>query len=177
MHDGYIFTLGICGSTRAGHPALMLLEAMLRELPPVKRAAHLGEVLLLEQDQQLHDPLRDPLRADMRDAEVLLIVTPLHTATLPFRLAALLDYASDLAATGELRGKIAVLVGIGPGTPPEPASLALLQRFCDDAGITVAGKLVLTEDQAVAPTAPDQVADLARQAYALARQDLPDALP
>jgi len=176
MHDGYIFTLGICGSTRAGHPALILLEAMLCALPPVKRAAHLGEVLLLEQDQQIHDPLRDPVLADMRDAEVLLIVTPLHTANLPFRLAGLLDYAGDLAAGG-LRGKIAVLVGIDPGTPPKPASLALLQRFCDDAGITVAGKLMLTEDQAVEPTTPDRVADLARQAYALARQDLPDALP
>jgi len=177
MHDGYIFTLGICGSTRAGHPALILLETMLRELPPVKRAAHLGEVLLLEQDQHLHDPLLDPLLTDMRDAEVLLIVTPLHTATLPFRLAALLDYAGDLAAASGLRGKIAVLVGIGPDTPTEPAAMTLLQRFCDEAGITVAGKLVLTDDQAVEPTAPDRVADLARQAYALARQDLPDALP
>ncbi len=177
MHEGYIFTLGICGSTRTGYPALVLLEAMLQALPPVKRAAHLGEVLWFEQDQHLHDPLREPLLTDMRDAELLLIVTPLYRATLPFRVATLLDYATDLAVAGKLRGTFAVLVGIGPDALPEPVPMMLLQRFCDDAGITVAGKTVLTEDQAAKEGAVDRVAELARQAYALARQDIPDALP
>jgi hypothetical protein len=177
MHEGYIFTLGICGSTRTGYPALVLLEAMLRALPPVKRAAHLGEVLWLEQDQHLHDPLLEPLLTDMRDAELLLIVTPLHTATLPFRLATLLDTAINLVVAGELQRTFAVLVGIGSDALPEPVPMALLQRFCDDAGIIVAGKTVLTEAQAAEQVVVDRVAELARQAYALARQDIPDALP
>lgn len=177
MHDGYIFTLGICGSTTAEHPALLLLDVMLKALPPVKRAAHLGEVLQLEKNHQLRDPLLDPLREDLRDAEVVLVVTPLHGATLPFRLAALLNYVHDLITVGMLRGKVAALVGIGTADMVPPAALALLERFCKDAGMPVAGTVFLTEAQATLPATVDSLQELARHAYALARQHLPDALP
>lgn len=178
MHDGYLFTLGICGSTAADHPALFVLNTMLTALPPVKRAAYLGPVVPLDQHGQLYDALIEPIVSDMRDAELLLIVTPVSAAALPARLAALLDHVVPLASDGMLRDKVAALVAITPDTAPaEMTALQRLQDFCVVARMQIAGQRYFTTSAVTQPPAVAVVMALARQAYTAARQRVPDALP
>jgi hypothetical protein len=108
MHDGYIFTLGIAGS--AGGPTAHCLDVMLAALPPVKRAAYLGDVLTSPGLPSLDDPLTAPILADVADAEVLLIVTPFLGGRLPPRLAALMRTTPPAD-----RRRFAALVTLGAG--------------------------------------------------------------
>lgn len=204
MHDGYLFTLGMCGTAAASNPAPAVLNSMLGALPPVKRAALLGEVLSLDSGGALHDPLLAQVAADMRDAELLLFVTPVYRSPsrgdmrLPARLAALLQAAALLAQAERWPGKHAALVAVvsGDDNPTSAdndthtvdhaiyrqAVFAPLQRFCVVAGIRIGGTAIVPapdSTQAAAP-APDVLADvqaLARRVYAQARQDVPHALP
>lgn len=135
MHDGYLFTLALCGTATDRTPALAIVNTLLRALPPVKRAALLGEVVPLDQGGQsaapMHDWLLGQVIDDMRDAELLLIVSPLYLSSappthirLPTRLATLLQQAAPLAAAGQLRGKCALLVGIDTFSTFSPTSTA-----------------------------------------------------
>ncbi len=178
MHDGYLFTLGICGTTAADHPALFVLNTMLTALPPVKRAAYLGPVLPLDQRGQLYDALIEPIVCDMRDAELLLIVTPVSAVALPARLAALLDHVVPLASDGMLRDKVVALVMIAPDTvPAATTALVRLQDFCVAAGMQIAGQRYFTASAVTQPPAVAAVIALAQQAYIQARQRIPDVLP
>lgn len=199
MHDGYLFTLAICGTATATSPAPMLLNAMLAALPPVKRAAWLGEVVPLDSSGRWHDPLLDAVVADMRDAEVLLVVSPLYssrlqpeqaTAHLPARLVALLERAAPLAAAGHLRGACAAFVGIDMAGSTAAASnasavdrivqkqmlFAPLQRFCVLAGMEIVGALLVPAPEAGTPAAlADSAADILTPACELARRSYAQA--
>jgi hypothetical protein len=167
MHDGYLFTLGVCGS--AGGPAAAILDAMLAALPPVKRAAYLGEVLVSAGPPSLDDPLTAPLLADVADAELLLLVAPLPDGRLPARLEALaraLTHAPPPAAR-----RLAVLITLGDAAPG-PALAAGLAA----AGADLAGALQLPADANLELAIP-QASALARDAYARARTFRPEALP
>lgn len=179
MHDGYIFTLGICGSASPSTPAPALLDAMLSALPPVKRAALLGEIMPLDGAGQPYDPLLDPIIQDLRDAEVILMVTPLSSSgRLPARLTALVERAAPLVATGVLRGKVAVLVGVVVAADmPGGAVPVQLQRFCDEAGIAIADMMILAELAAADAAVIDRLKASAQRTYALARQRVAHALP
>ncbi len=206
MHDGYIYTLAICGSAAASTPAPAVVNAMLAALPPVKRAALLGEVVMLNTpaDKTLHDPLIDQVVPDMTDAEILLLVTPLLVRVraegetqvrLPARLEDLLRRAAPLVQAGQLRGKLAALVGVdtSPAAHEHNADssldrivyrqtmLAPLQRFCVDAGIEIVGAAIVPAADAapaeLEPTTAETVSALAQRAYQRARQQLPHALP
>ena len=170
MHDGYIFTIGICGSASGQAPAC--LDAMLAALPPVKRAALLGEVLLFVGPPCFDDPLADLIRTDIADAEVLLIVTPLIGGGIPARLHALAR-AVD-AAPPPTRLRFAALVALGP---QRDVALSPLRRLCAAAGATVVGEFWLSAEGGLNDAARQHLADLARAAYAQARNLAPEALP
>jgi len=164
MHDGYIFTLGVCGSASDSGPAPACLDAMLAALPPVKRAAYLGEVLVSEGAPSLADPLTAPLLAEIADAELLLLVTPLPGGALPARVRAL---ANGLSAAPPLaRPRLAALVAFGNAA----TALLPLRHALALAGVELLGELV-----APAVSIEDAVS-LARRAYAQARLLQPDAL-
>lgn len=194
MHDGYIFTLGVCGTTTTSSPAPALLNSMLAALPPVKRAALLSTVRIQRDDPPSavpDDPLLDAVVADMHDAELLLFVTPIihgsASTALPTCLHMLLERAQPLAAAGVLHGRVAALVGVEAAEQVEQAGaldriiykqtiFAPLHRFCVAAGIQVAGTILLAaESDAAVGTPPAQA--LAQRAYAQVRQRLPHALP
>jgi hypothetical protein len=173
MHDGYIFTIGICGSASDSGLAPACLDVMLAALPPVKRAALLGEVLLFEGLPDLGDPLSDPICADIADAELLLVVTPLSGGVAPARLRALAR--AVVAAPPPARPRFAALVALGP---QGDAALAPLRRLCAAAGATIVGELWLSaEEEDIGDTVRRQLGDLARAAYAQARGLAPEALP
>lgn len=161
MHDGYIFTLGIAGA--AGGPAADCLDAMLAALPPVKRAAYLGDVLTSTSLPSLDDPLIAPILNDIADAEVLLIVTPFIGGRLPPRIAALTRTTPSAA-----RRRFAALVTLGAGDA-EP-----LRRWLAAANAELCAELAL----AAMGEAPEQhhMAACARAAYAAARILHPSAL-
>ncbi len=194
MHDGYIFTLGICGTASASSVAPALLGMMMTVLPPVKRAAYLGDVLRLNGSKDLPHPTRDHLLdevlADMYDAELLLLVSPIHiransgAASLPARMQNLLERARQLPSAA-LRGKWAIVVSLAR---PDMAHLlqqldpALhpLHTFCADVGLAVVASHHVatdTSDRATASILQTLLATRARDAYALIRTHYPDALP
>lgn len=159
MHDGYLFTLGICGSADEDDPAPEVLSALLGQLPPVKRAAFLGLLPLGQPDTLLAD-----IVADMRDAELIVIVTPATAPQLPARLNDLLRaaYAADLA------GRYAALVAVGPHAATVLNELRAAVATC---GFTIAGGFALAADTPL-PHAAIQAA------YQTARATLaPHALP
>jgi hypothetical protein len=161
-------------------------------------------VVGLDSGGALHDPLLAQVAADMRDAEILLLVTPVYRSPstgdmrLPARLAALLQAAAPLAQAEHWQGKHAALVAFaGGGDSPASADddtptvdravyrqavFAPLQRFCIAAGIRIGGTALLpapdnTQAAALAPAALAELQALAQRVYALARQDTPHALP
>jgi hypothetical protein len=131
MHDGYIFTLGIAGS--AGGPTAHCLDVMLAALPPVKRAAYLGDVLTSPGLPSLDDPLTAPILADVADAEVLLIVTPFLGGRLPPRLAALMRTTPPAD-----RRRFAALVTLGAG------DAAPLRMWINTANARICAELALS---------------------------------
>jgi len=159
MHDGYLFTLGICGSAAEDDPAPEVLSTLLGAIPPVKRAAFLG-VLPTEQP----DPLVSEIVADMRDAELIVIVTPASTPQLPARLNDLLR----AACATDLGEHYAVLVAIGPYAASVLPALQAVVTQCD---------LVVTGTAALAADDPAPI-EVVRTAYTTARAALaPHALP
>lgn len=170
MHDGYLFTIGICGSASASNPAPALLDAMLAALPPVKRAALLGEVLPLAADGTLSDPLLDAVVQDIADAELLLFVTPLPpNGQLPARLEALLQRADALLPPGALAGKRAVCAGVAApfAALDDDQALHRLARWCAAGGIDVTAIFRATENAIDPPWVARAVED-ARNAYEVA---------
>lgn len=170
MHDGYLFTLGICGSASDGGPARMCLDAMLAALPPVKRAAYLGEVLISSDAPSLDDPLTAPLLADIADAEVLLLVTPLPGGNLPPRLRMLADALA--AASLPTRRRFVALVAVGDG-PTD--GLWPLRYALESAAIEIIGELYVGDETDPEELVADAVA-LARIAFSRAHFAHPDAL-
>lgn len=170
MHDGYLFTLGICGSASDSGPAPAILDAMLAALPPVKRAAYLGEVLISEGQPSFDDPLTAAIAADIADAELLLVVVPLLGGALPGRIHTLAQLKPAPPVQG---GRFAVLVSLGASGPE---TLRSLHEMLARAGAQLAGELLLPLD--TDPTsAAHEASTLARQAYSLARAQHPEALP
>jgi hypothetical protein len=172
MHDGYIFTIGICGSASDSGLAPACLDAMLAALPPVKRAALLGEVVVFEGEPDLDDPMADPIRADIADAELLLIATPLSPGGLPARLRALARAVA--AGPPPARPRFAALVAVGRR---DDAGLAPLRALCAAAGAEIVGELWLGDAPALSAEALEQLGELARLAYGRARGLRPEALP
>ncbi|MEF3273509.1 MAG: NAD(P)H-dependent oxidoreductase [Chloroflexus sp.] len=159
MHDGYLFTLGICGSADEDDPAPDLLSALLGALPPVKRAAFLGKLGPDQSDQLLAEVV-----ADMADAELIVIVAPATTPQLPARLTTLLHNA----ATVNLGGRYAVVITVGPHAS---AVLHQLRTAAASCGFIIAGAY------AMADSSSPPLAEV-RAAYVAARTALaPNALP
>lgn len=171
MHDSYIFTLGVCGGATANGPAPACLDLMLSALPPVKRAAYLGEVLLSEGTPSFDDPLLGPVLADIADAEVLLLSVPLPGGALPPRVAALARALE--AAPPPPRRRFAALVAFADGAT---TALWPLRHALETLDCQLLAELYAPTDAEVAAIAAEAAA-LAREAYARARALNPGALP
>ncbi len=159
MHDGYLFTLGICGSAGDDDPATELLNDLLAALPPVKRAAFLASS---PTDQAAE--LVAAVVADMRDAELMVIVTPANAPHLPPCLEQILAAARAV----DVRGRYAALYAIGPYA--DAASRALRAAVAD-CGLVIAAAHHASADQPPSPSTVYPVYLAARAALA------PNALP
>lgn len=172
MHDGHLFTIGICGAA-AGGPAVALLNSLLTALPPVKRAALLGEVGALDAQGRLNDPLAEPLLADIADAELIIIVTPLIFGSLPPRLEHILHRLDQPASGQSLSGKVCRYISIGEGSD---RGATRLSRLCGNRGTDFTALAFPPCDQ-LDPAQCEAAVAVVRRAYALARSRMPDVLP
>lgn len=170
MHDGYIFTLGLCGSAAGGGPAPALLDLMLAALPPVKRAAYLGEVFD-SLEQPALDPLSEPVCADLADAELLLLTTPLPGGFLPTRLRKL----AQLIATAPLPTKRR-FVALVVCTDGALEGLWPLRDAFEAAEIEILSEVYVAAEADPAELA-DELREVAQIAYGRARALHPKALP
>ena len=174
MHDGYLFILGLCGTASGTSLAPTLLSAMLKTVPPVKRAALLGEVTLLDDWRSTDDHLLLAAIDDMADAELLLLVTPARTHGLPLRFQQLLRQSSQTLGK-RLAGRYAVLAVIAEGGDPA-AALTELGEYAEHVGLVVAERLCIGADLSEAEAlALGNAAAL--RAYRAARTLAPHALP
>jgi hypothetical protein len=172
MHDGYIYTLGICGSASGSGPAPACLDLMLAALPPVKRAAYLGEVLMLSSSApSLDDPLLAPVYQELADADLLLLVTPLPGGALPVSLEALAAAISRMPPPPARR--FAVLIVFAHGSLN---ALWTLRHALEAAEIEILDEFYALPEASL-PSLADEVIALARNAYARARALHPEALP
>ncbi|WP_129671886.1 hypothetical protein [Candidatus Chloroploca sp. Khr17] len=170
MHDGYIFTLGICGSTMASGPAPASLDLMLAALAPVKRAAYFGEVLISTDLPSLDDPLTTPVVNDIADADVLLITTPLPGGKLPARLHSLVRLIEHAAPVQ--RRRFAVIIAFTDGTTE---GLWPLRHALDAAAIEVLSELYAPAEADLDELAPELIS-LAHMVYGRAHALHPEAL-
>jgi hypothetical protein len=144
MHDGYLFSLGICGTASDASRAPALLNAMLAAIPPVKRAALLGDVRRMDDPANIDgDGLLDEVAADFADAELLLLATPAVAGDVSPRMAALLAMAAH-----EVRANLpkhAVLLATDE-EGDETAALALerLVAWCAQCGVIVSAQLAIS---------------------------------
>lgn len=171
MHDGYIFTLGICGSASTSGPAQGCLDLMLAALAPVKRAAYLGAILVSEAAPSFDDPLIGPVTGDIIDAEVLLVTTPLPGGALPTRMLALARGLEQDPPPARRRFAVLVVFTDGSTAPLWP-----LRHALEAADIEILGELYAPADVALDEVADEAIA-VARMAYARARASYPGALP
>lgn len=166
MHDGYLFTLGVCGTASSASVAPALLDAMMGALPPVKRVALLGDVRVLDADGDLPpDELLDRIAGDLSDAEALLVVTPVLHGGLPPRLRDALRRAGEHAGTAGFSDTLAALVCVGGNAADREAAEVAFRRWCDDHGVTLAGVAALA-DVAVDEATLAVVVQLAEDTYA-----------
>lgn len=117
MHDGYVYTFGICTTTSG--PAATLLNTLLAALPPVKRAAFLSD--FTADSAQLY-------AAEWHDAELVLLVVPLDRIA----DAAVGLWVEGIAAHLHEARAAALVIGIGDGDTAQLDALAatLAQRGC-----------------------------------------------
>lgn len=168
MHDGYLFTLGVCGTASAASVAPALLDAMMHALPPVKRVALLGDVLLIgDADDLSRDEMLDQIAGDLPDAEAFLVVTPVVHRGLPPRLQAALRRAGERAGAHGLSDTIAALVCVGGDSADREAAEVAFRRWCDSHDVALGGVLML----------PDEPMDelVLREAVRLARETYDNA--
>lgn len=156
MHDGYLFTLGVCGTASDASRAPALLNAMLGAIPPVKRAALLGDVRRLDDPANIDgDGLLDEAASDFADAELLILATPSVAGDVAPRMAALLAMAAhEVSQNGPKHALL--LTTDEEGDETAPLALARLVAWCEQCGVTVAAQIALpiaTPDEEALQTA------------------------
>jgi|HigsolmetaAR202D_1030399.scaffolds.fasta_scaffold00005_99 Predicted flavoprotein len=172
MHDGYLFTLGICGTASSASIAPNLLTAMMKAIRPVKRVAHLGDIRPLQSDGSLtKDSFLEEVVDDIPDAEALLIVTPLLHGGLPPRLQALLACASERLEANAFSDMLAGLVCVGGDAGEREAAESAVRRWCDQHQIGLLDVVALP-DAPLDPAVQEPALELARRVYDGASQRL-----
>jgi chromate reductase, NAD(P)H dehydrogenase (quinone) len=134
MGDTAFRILGIAGSLRQGSYNRALLGAA-QELAPEGvdiQAFDIAPIPLFNEDVEAEgdpDPVRD-LKAAIRDADALLIVTPEYNYSIPGVLKNAIDWASRPGGNSVLKGKPIAIMGASSGHfGTARAQLALRQVF------------------------------------------------
>lgn len=139
--------LGIPGSLRRESRNRELLYAAARTLPPgieVLVFERLNEVPPFNEDDESDPPSAVvSLRAQIAEADAVLIATPEYNGSLPGQLKNALDWASRPYATNVLRGKPVAVIGASPSPGGTAHANADARRILARIGANVSDQALL----------------------------------
>ena len=133
--------LVITGSARRDSYTRRLGEALAAGLPDGVLAPRLTELPYFDQDLEATPPAEvEALRAQVRDADAVVVVTPEYNGTVPGLLGNAVDWLSRPYGAGSLRGKPAVAVAASPGEVGGARAVVSLRTLLGNTGADVLGR-------------------------------------
>ena len=133
--------LVLTGSARRESYTRRLGEALAAGLPEGELAPRLTVLPYFDQDLEAAPPSEvEALRASVRDADAVVVVTPEYNGTVPGLLGNAVDWLSRPYAAGSLRGKPVVAVAASPGEVGGARAVVSLRTLLGNAGAEVLGR-------------------------------------
>ena len=133
--------LVLTGSARRDSYTRRLGEAIAAALPGGEPAPRLTVLPYFDQDLEAAPPAEvEALRAQVRDADAVVVVTPEYNGTVPGLLGNAVDWLSRPYGAGTLRGKPAVAVAASPGEVGGARAVVSLRTLLGNTGAEVLGR-------------------------------------
>ena len=133
--------LVITGSARRDSYTRRLGEAIAAGLPGGALADRLTVLPYFDQDLEAAPPAEvEALRAQVRDADAVVVVTPEYNGTVPGLLGNAVDWLSRPYGAGSLRSKPAVAVAASPGEVGGARAVVALRTLLGNTGAHVLGR-------------------------------------
>ena len=132
--------LVLTGSARRDSYTRRLGEAIAAGLPGGQLAPRLTELPYFDQDLEATPPAQvEALRAQVRDADAVVVVTPEYNGTVPGLLGNAVDWLSRPYGAGSLRDKPVVAVAASPGEVGGARAVVSLRTLLGNTGARVLG--------------------------------------
>jgi chromate reductase len=156
-----VSVLVVTGSARRGSYTRRLGEALAAGLPGGVLAPSLTVLPYFDQDLEATPPVEvAALRAQVRDADAVVVVTPEYNGTVPGLLGNAVDWLSRPYGAGSLRGKPAVAVAASPGEVGGARAVVSLRTLLGNTGAQVLGRPITVGGiAAVLDTGVDEVVE------------------
>jgi chromate reductase len=136
-----VSVLVLTGSARRDSYTRRLGEALAAGLPDAVLAPRLTVLPYFDQDLEATPPAEvEALRAQVRDADAVVVVTPEYNGTVPGLLGNAVDWLSRPYGAGSLRGKPAVAVAASPGEVGGARAVVSLRTLLGNTGAQVLGR-------------------------------------
>jgi chromate reductase len=170
-----VSVLVLTGSARRDSYTRRLGEAIAAGLPGGELAPRLTVLPWFDQDLEHSPPaVVASLRAQVRDADAVVVVTPEYNGTVPGLLGNAFDWLSRPYGAGSLRGKPAVAVAASPGEVGGARAVVSLRTLLGNTGAQVLGRPITVGGIAALLDAGsdevvEQVAEALDEAFAAAR--------
>lgn len=133
--------LVLTGSARRDSYTRRLGEVLAAALPGGVLAPRLTVLPFYDQDLEATPPDEvEALRAQVRAADAVVVVTPEYNGTVPGLLGNAVDWLSRPYAAGSLRGKPAVAVAASPGEVGGARAVVSLRTLLGNTGAQVLGR-------------------------------------
>lgn len=133
--------LVLTGSARRDSYTRRLGEALAAALPGGVLAPRLTVLPYFDQDLEHSPPdVVAALRAQVRDADAVVVVTPEYNGTVPGLLGNAFDWLSRPYGAGSLRDKPAVAVAASPGEVGGARAVVALRTLLGNTGAQVLGR-------------------------------------
>jgi chromate reductase len=136
-----VSVLVITGSARRDSYTRRLGEALVAGLPGGALAPRLTDLPYFDQDLEAAPPASvEALRAQVRAADAVVVVTPEYNGTVSGLLGNAVDWLSRPYGAGSLRGKPAVAVAASPGEVGGARAVVSLRTLLGNTGAQVLGR-------------------------------------
>jgi NAD(P)H-dependent FMN reductase len=136
-----VSVLVLTGSARRDSYTRRLGEALAASLPGGALAPRLTVLPYFDQDLEAAPPPEvEALRAQVRAADAVVVITPEYNGTVPGLLGNAVDWLSRPYGAGALRGKPAVAVAASPGDVGGARAVVSLRTLLGNTGAEVLGR-------------------------------------
>ena len=159
--------LVLTGSARRDSYTRRLGEALAAGLPGGELAPRLTELPYFDQDLEAAPPAEvEALRAQVRDADAVVVVTPEYNGTVPGLLGNAVDWLSRPYGAGSLRGKPVVAVAASPGGVGGARAVVSLRTLLGNTGAQVLGRPITVSEisRLLDAGSPDEVVEQVAEA-------------